>query len=174
MALQFSNYLKLLYNYLKKNCDQNRCFLRRIDPISKFLPRVMIAFYFPYNNNFEAYLFAFVRWVNRTFSSLLNFRSKLFKPRRYQHHMNRISWLVHYGPGLNKLSNENSYARLTDRERSVLAGDRAMYPPWPGDWFARRRIQREIEREERESCGWGSDVKESGCQDCHCFAVQGI
>ena len=61
--------------------------------------------------------------------------------------------MVHYRPGLNKLTNEKSYARLTDRKRSVLAGDRAMYPPWRGDRVARGRIQREIEREEREMVG---------------------
>ena len=60
--------------------------------------------------------------------------------------------MVHYQPGSNKLTNEKSYTRLTDRERSVLAGDRAMYPPWGGDRVARSRIQREIDRsiEKRE------------------------
>ena len=46
--------------------------------------------------------------------------------------------MVHYRPGSNKLTNEKSYARLTDRERSVLAGDRAMYPPLRGDRVARK------------------------------------
>ena len=84
------------------------------------------------------------RWMNRTFFSLLNCRSKLFKPRRYQHIMNRHSWLVHHRPGSNKLTNEKSCARLTDRERSVLAGDRALYP-LPRDSVAtQRRIHRSI------------------------------
>ena len=45
--------------------------------------------------------------------------------------------MVHQQPGSNKLTNEKSYARLTDRERSVMAGDRAMYPPVRGDGVAR-------------------------------------
>ena len=52
--------------------------------------------------------------------------------------------MVHYRPGSNKLTNEKSYARLTDRDRSVLAGNRAMYPPVRGDRVAREGIQREI------------------------------
>ena len=34
--------------------------------------------------------------------------------------------MVHHQSGSNKLNNEKSYERLTGRERSVLAGDRAM------------------------------------------------
>ena len=52
--------------------------------------------------------------------------------------------MVHHRPGSNKLTNEKSYARLTDRERSILAGDRAMYPPVRGDGVTREGIQREI------------------------------
>ena len=52
--------------------------------------------------------------------------------------------MVHHRPGSNKLTNEKRYARLTDRERSVLAGDRAMYPHVRGDGVAREGIQREI------------------------------
>ena len=37
--------------------------------------------------------------------------------------------MVHYRPGSNKLTNEKSYARLTDREKSVWDGNRAMFPP---------------------------------------------
>ena len=46
--------------------------------------------------------------------------------------------MVHHRPGSSKLTNEKSYARLTDRERSVLAGYRAMYPPVRGDRVARK------------------------------------
>ena len=56
--------------------------------------------------------------------------------------------MLHYRPGSNKLSIEKSYARLTDREKSVLTVDRAMYPPLLSDRVARKAIQREIEREE--------------------------
>ena len=52
--------------------------------------------------------------------------------------------MVHYRPDSKKLTNEKSYARLTDRERSVLAGDRAMYPLVRGDGVAREGIQRQI------------------------------
>ena len=52
--------------------------------------------------------------------------------------------MVHHRPGSNKLTNEKSYVRLTDRERSVLAGERAMYPPVRGDRVTRKGIQREI------------------------------
>ena len=52
--------------------------------------------------------------------------------------------MVDYRPGSNKLTNEKSYARLTDRERIVLAGDRAMFPPLRGDRVARKGIQGEI------------------------------
>ena len=58
--------------------------------------------------------------------------------------MNQHSRLVHHRPGSNKLTSEKSCARLTDRERSVLASDRAMCPSVRSDGVARGEIQREI------------------------------
>ena len=52
--------------------------------------------------------------------------------------------MVHRQPGSNKLTNDKSYTRLTDRDRSVVAGDRAMYPPVRGDGVAREGIQPDI------------------------------
>ena len=75
--------------------------------------------------------------------------------------MDRHSLLVHYRPGSNKLTNENSYARLTDRERSVLASDRAMYPLLCGDRVRGRGYSERSWQETEIGC-WCSDFEESG------------
>ena len=126
-------------------------FLEELTQSLSFLPRVMIAFYFLYNK-FRSIFVRICSMGEPNHLFFVKLPCKLFKPRRYQHIRNRHSWLVHYRPGSNKLTNEKSYARLTDRKRSVLAGDRAMYPPLRGDGVARKEIQREIVSGDGDRC----------------------
>ena len=66
--------------------------------------------------------------------------------------------MVHHRPGSNKLTNEKSYAHLTDREKSVSDGDRAMYPPVRGDGVAREGdAARDRGRRRRSMFGFGGE-----------------